>query len=282
MTPTGVVLALQRALGPALSAAQLAAGALLRPRRMAFLGAVALLPVLIPIAVALVAPDRPLEHSGLRLFESVALHGFLTALAPLAAIYLATPLIGDEIESGTCAFLLTRPVPRSALVVGKFAAYLAIAAATLLPSLLLTWIGCRLTTAEPASLSVSLAFLLPSAAVIVLALAVYGALCCALGAATARPVVYGIVFAFGWERAARLVPGYVDFLTFQRHLEALWPRVTLGGEQLTGGGVEVVSRVAGLTGLQAAAVLTLLAVALLAAATLALRTKEYARAQAVG
>ena len=61
-----------------------------------------------------------------------------------------------------------------------------------------------------------------------LGLAAYGALFAFMGASLKRPLVIGLVFAFGWEQVALLVPGYLRRFTLAYHLEAVF-RQTAGG-----------------------------------------------------
>jgi hypothetical protein len=52
-------------------------------------------------------------------------------------------------------------------------------------------------------------------------LAAYGALFALVGTRLKRPLVVGLVFAFGWEPAVLLLPGYLKRLTVAYYLQAL-------------------------------------------------------------
>ena len=52
-------------------------------------------------------------------------------------------------------------------------------------------------------------------------LAAYGAVFAFVGARLKRPLVVGLVFAFGWEPAVLLFPGYLKRLTVAYYLQAL-------------------------------------------------------------
>ena len=52
-------------------------------------------------------------------------------------------------------------------------------------------------------------------------LAAYGAVFALVGARLKRPLVVGLVFAFGWEPAVLLFPGYLKRLTVAYYLQAL-------------------------------------------------------------
>ena len=61
-------------------------------------------------------------------------------VVPLIALLLGTGAMATERESGTLAFLFTRPFPRSAVVLGKGLAAMAVANAAVLLCTLLVWI----------------------------------------------------------------------------------------------------------------------------------------------
>ena len=54
-------------------------------------------------------------------------------------------------------------------------------------------------------------------------LVAYGAVFALVGARLKRPLVIGLVFAFGWEPAVLLFPGYLKQLTVAYYLQALVP-----------------------------------------------------------
>jgi hypothetical protein len=56
-----------------------------------------------------------------------------------------------------------------------------------------------------------------------LGLAVYGAVFAFVGSVFKRPLVTGLVFAFGWEKTVLLLPGYLKQFTVAYYLQALVP-----------------------------------------------------------
>jgi hypothetical protein len=54
-------------------------------------------------------------------------------------------------------------------------------------------------------------------------LASYGALFAFVGAQLKRPLIVGLVFAFGWESTVLLIPGYLKRLSIAYYLQALVP-----------------------------------------------------------
>src|SRR5205085_9147742 len=58
-------------------------------------------------------------------------------------------------------------------------------------------------------------------AMLAIGLAAYGALFALVGTRIKRPLVVGLVFAFGWEPAVLLFPGYLKRLTVAYYMQAL-------------------------------------------------------------
>jgi hypothetical protein len=65
--------------------------------------------------------------------------------------------------------------------------------------------------------------LLADLAMMVVGLACYGAVFALVGARLKRPLVMGLVFAFGWEPGVLLFPGYLKRLSVAYYLQALVP-----------------------------------------------------------
>jgi len=56
-----------------------------------------------------------------------------------------------------------------------------------------------------------------------LGLAAYGGLFALVGAVMKRPLIVGLVFAFGWEQFALIMPGYVRRFTLMYYIQSLVP-----------------------------------------------------------
>lgn len=262
-----------------LAAARLTGMLLLRRRRILFLGILVLLPALLPVVVAALRPPMSQAPWGLDLYTLIAEYGFLSTLAPLGAILLGTALMGDDLESGTATYLLTRPAPRLAIVVGKSLAYALVMAAAFLPAMVLTFLSVVLTAPGEVDLGAGVLLLARTFGVVCLGIVAYGAFFGLLGIVAQRPVIYSATFVFGWEPLTRLVPGYVDFLTIKKHLLALWPTVTLGERA---GTVELARKVIDVGVGEASFTLAGLVVVFAGLATITLRKKEFVRGSTLG
>ena len=59
---------------------------------------------------------------------------------PVLGVFYGTSLIADEVEDKTITYLFTRPIPRGAVLVGKYLAYLACTVFVVLPSVMLVYL----------------------------------------------------------------------------------------------------------------------------------------------
>ncbi|GMU91207.1 MAG: hypothetical protein AMXMBFR4_02650 [Candidatus Hydrogenedentota bacterium] len=191
-----------------------------RRRRTWIMGALILFPALLPPIAVYYIPDAVREN--LKIFAALTDFLYLFTLAPLAALFYACSLLSEEIEGRTFPLLLSRAAPRSAIVLGKYAAFLLVASVLLVVSLILLFLSCAwwLELSVPGPNAALLARYL---ALTVLTAAVYGALCLAVSTMTRHPVIVSALFIFGWEKMVIALPGYADFLTFQKYVQRLMP-----------------------------------------------------------
>jgi ABC-2 type transport system permease protein len=143
-----------------------------------------------------------LDQSGFLVFAQYAVFlGFVSVLLPLWSLSFATEAIGGERESNTMIWLLTRPLPRPAIYLAKFAA-------------LLPWtLGMNLggfalmcaAAGRPGWLSLRLFW--PA---VVEATLAYSALFCLMGAYFRRPAVMALLYFGFLEVLFANLPGYLQ------------------------------------------------------------------------
>jgi ABC-type transport system involved in multi-copper enzyme maturation permease subunit len=129
------------------------------------------------------------------------------------------------VEDKTITYLFTRPIPRGAVLVGKYLAYLACTIFVVLPSIVIVYL---LVVPIRGSLGGSFVDLLKDLALLAIGLAVYGALFAFVGARFKRPLLVGLIFIFGWEQAALAFPGYLKRFTIAYYLQGLVPHAMPG------------------------------------------------------
>ena len=64
---------------------------------------------------------------------------YLRFIVPVLGVFYGTSLIADEVDDKTITYLFTRPIPRGAVLVGKYLAYLVCTALLVLPSVVLVY-----------------------------------------------------------------------------------------------------------------------------------------------
>jgi ABC-type transport system involved in multi-copper enzyme maturation permease subunit len=144
---------------------------------------------------------------------------FLRFIVPVLGVFYGTALMADEVEDKTITYLFTRPVPRGAVLVGKFLAYLACTFLVVLPSVMIVYFLLVPLSQVPATFGK----LLIDLGLMALGLAVYGGVFSFVGSFFKRPLVIGLIFAFGWEQVVLLIPGSLKQFTIAYYLQGLVP-----------------------------------------------------------
>lgn len=255
----------------------LSLGEMLWSRRTVFLALVVGGPVLIAVVLRaldlfglLRVTDGSLRVTGPSIFALMISYIFLRFITPILGIFYGTALMADEVEDKTLTYLFTRPIPRSAVLVGKYLAYLAATTLIILPSVVLVFF--LVVPIGGGSIAAAFPTLLRDLALLALGLSVYGALFAAVGAWLKRPVLFGIFFAFGWENFAMVLPGYIRRFTVVYYTQSLIPHA-----MPTDGVVSILQSLFKDTvpAWQAALTLAAILVVALALATRAVERREY-------
>ncbi|MCC7123810.1 MAG: ABC transporter permease [Acidobacteria bacterium] len=253
----------------------LSLGEMLWSRRTIFMALVVGGPVLLAIIVrvldtfgmtALRVNGRTI--GGMGVFGVLMWMLFLHFIVPVLAVFYGTALMADEIEDKTLTYLFTRPIPRGAVLVGKYLAYLACTILVVLPAVMLVYF----LVVPFREIGSSFGTLVTDLGLLGLGLAVYGAVFAFVGAFFKRPLVLGLAFTFGWEPTVLVLPGYLKQFTVAYYLQALVPHA-LPTEGLTSL-LQGFFRTAPSLG-SALATLLLIAVAFLWLATRAVERREY-------
>jgi ABC-type transport system involved in multi-copper enzyme maturation permease subunit len=204
----------------------LSLGQMLWSRRSVFLGVLLGGPVVLAVALRVV---DTLHSSGFRVngaqVSGSAIFGmmiwllYIRFIIPVLGVFYGTALIADEVDDKTITYLFTRPVPRSSVLLGKYLAYLACTILLVLPSVMLVYFlivptgGGHIAEAFPSMVA--------DLGMLAVGLAAYGAVFALVGTRLKRPLVVGLVFAFGWEPAVLLFPGYLKRLSVAYYMQAL-------------------------------------------------------------
>jgi ABC-type transport system involved in multi-copper enzyme maturation permease subunit len=199
----------------------LSLGEMLWSRRTIFMAMIVAAPVLVAMvarAADVASDDVPV--SGARIFGTIVWMLFLRFCVPVLGVFYGTSLIADEVDDKTITYLFTRPVPRSAVLLGKYLSYLACVVLLVLPSVVIVYF---LVVPIGGNIGQSFPSLAEDLGMLIAGLATYGALFAFVGARLKKPLVAGLVFAFGWETTVLLIPGYMKRLSVAYYLQALVP-----------------------------------------------------------
>jgi ABC-2 type transport system permease protein len=208
---------------------ELSLSQMLWSRRSVFLafivGAPVALAVLIRVGVTLEPAMLPrvegAEIAGSTIFGMMVWLFYVRFVVPVLGVFYGTALIADEVEQKTITYLFTRPIRRSAVLIGKYLAYLAATTLLILPATVLLYVV--VTPIGAGGLGSAFPSLLADLGMLIIGLAAYGALFALVGTTLKRPIVMGLVFVFGWEPAVLFFPGYFKRATVGYYLQALVP-----------------------------------------------------------
>jgi ABC-type multidrug transport system permease subunit len=205
---------------------ELSLGEMLWSKRTIFMALVVGGPVILAVVVRLLqASGIPaLRVNGARvgggaMFGMMIWVLFVRFIVPVLGVFYGTSLVADEVEDKTITYLFTRPIQRGAVLMGKYLAYLVCTALVVLPSVMIVYFMIVPFSDVPATFGL----LVKDLGILAIGLAVYGALFALIGAVLKRPLVIGLVFAFGWEQMALLMPGYLKRFTLAHYVQALVP-----------------------------------------------------------
>ncbi len=156
--------------------------------------------------------------------------GFIRFVTPALGVFYGTSMIADEVDDKTITYLFCRPIPRGAVVLGKYFAYLVCTVFVVLPSVALVWL---LVVPINGSLGPNFPDLVKDLGILALALAAYGAVFAFVGAAFKRPLLTGLAFVIGWEPLVMLIPGYLKRLSVAYYVQGLVPQAMPANSPLT-------------------------------------------------
>jgi ABC-2 type transport system permease protein len=226
MTPTAPTHRPMSFIGASRRVFDLSLGEMLWSRRTIFMGLVVGGPVLLALIIKLleVFGMSALRVNGQRvvgfgIFGVMIWMLFLRFIVPVLGVFYGTALMADEVEDKTITYLFTRPIPRGAVLVGKYLAYLMCTTLVVLPSVMLVYF----LLVPFAELPRTFGSLVIDLGLLWLGLAVYGGVFAFVGAFFKRPLVIGLIFAFGWEQVTMALPGYLKQFTIAFYLQALVP-----------------------------------------------------------
>ena len=192
-----------------------------KARRTRLFFFVSLLPVLILLVAKLIEVVNPdAGVSATDLISKILLMIYIQLLLPILALFFGTSIVHEEVENKTLVFLTTSPVPKHAIVLGKYMAYLLVSLVIINLALLLSFIIININHLN--SLIYQKEFL-TFFSVGILALCSYMAFFLFLGTWLKKSLILGLMFIFGWESIVHYFPGVTQKFTLMHYIKSLLP-----------------------------------------------------------
>lgn len=179
----------------------------------------------LPVLVLIIAKIFELTDPGARItaadiFSKAMLIIYIQLLIPILALFFGSLVVNEEMDNKTLIYLTTSPVPKPAIILGKYAAYILLTAIIVNAGLLLSFITINI---DRLGRAVYVNQFLTFVGVGFLALLAYTAFFTLLGTIFKKSVVFGLLFIFGWESLVQYFPGVTQKFTFIHYVKSLLP-----------------------------------------------------------
>lgn len=187
-------------------------------------------PAIIMLIVKIVEISNPSSNVLPEKIYSIMLFRFyIQFLIPILALFFGSMVINEEVENKTLLFLTTSPVPKPAIIVGKFLAFLAVTIMVINIPLILSYLILNMNHFGQ---MVYLQGFLQFFGAGILALMVYLSFFTLIGTWLKKPMIVGLVYIFGLERIIKFFPGITQKLTFIHYIKSLVPQPYEGAKFL--------------------------------------------------
>ena len=227
---------------------------------------VGLIPVAIAIAVRILTAGRAEDLAAV--FNEILIFVYVTFYIVILSLFYGTSVVADELEGRTLSYVVTRPLSKPGILIGKYAAHVALTFLMTAASLGLSFFVMNSRRLGDPRLYLTF---LRYAGVLGLGILAYTSFFAFLGTFLKRAVVVGLLLGFGWENVIQYFPGSTQKFSLVHYLKSLLPRLPAGGGQFS----ILLFRLE--PSPPAAAIITLIVVAavFVALACWVFRTKEY-------
>lgn len=165
------------------------------------------------------------DIEGIYIFNNMIMTFYMQFLILILALFYGTSVSSEEMEGKTLTYLTTRPVSKSAIIIGKYVAYAGLI--IIMTSLGVVFSFLVLNLNELYDLSLY-RILLRDVAVLGLGLMCYTAFFTFVGTILKRSIMFGLIFSFGWENVIQYFPGSTQKFTIVHYLKSLLPSSSTG------------------------------------------------------
>lgn len=196
-------------------------------------GLLILLGCILPLVIAILVRFNVNRASSVNSFIpyiTFYLYGFLTNIC---AIFYGSAIVSDEVDGRGLTYLQMRPLKKPLILLTKFAAYMiGTVLLVTISHLLLTGIMETHPKLRDRLLVVGMSFVYSGS--LSLGLLAYGALAVLISTRFKYPVLWLLLFVFGWEMISAIpqMPMGIKRLAFKHYLMTLFPEFKLGRDLL--------------------------------------------------
>jgi len=159
------------------------------------------------------------------IFSNIIIFFYLQFLILILALFFGTSVCSEEIEGKTLTYLTTRPIPKSAIILGKYSAYTLLIILMVNVGVIFSFVILNLNQLLDFSLY---KILFRDMGVLTLGLVCYTAFFTFIGTFLKKSILFGLIFSFGWENIIQYFPGSTQRFTIVHYLKSLLPQPARG------------------------------------------------------
>jgi ABC-2 type transport system permease protein len=188
---------------------------------------VGMIPVGIAVLVRILMAGRADDLAAV--FSEILMVFFVTFYIVILSLFYGTSIVAEELEGRTLPYLTSRPLSKTGIFLGKYAAYTSLIFVMVTTSLFLSYFIMNSHRLRDAALYGAF---LRYAGVLGLGILAYTAFFAFLGTFLKRAILVGLMFGFGWENVIQYFPGSTQKFSLVHYLKSLLPRHASAGGKL--------------------------------------------------
>ncbi len=183
----------------------------------------------IPVIIALIIKFYQLLNPaqtmvpGHYLFNNLIMALYMQFLIIIVSLFYGTSICLEELENKTLPFLTTRPISKTSIILGKYAAFITLEIFMVSMGVVFSFILLNLNrlTHWPDYIT-----LFRDLGVLFLGIICYTAFFAFIGTFLKRSILFGLIFGFGWESVVQYFPGSTQKFTIAHYLKSLLPEAS--------------------------------------------------------
>jgi ABC-type transport system involved in multi-copper enzyme maturation permease subunit len=180
----------------------------------------ALMPVLVLILAKIIELTSLKETVSAAHFFIDLITFYIGIFIPILALFFASSIVNEEIESRTFVFLTTSPVPKPIILAAKFTAYCSMGLLLIGSCLLVSFFVLNINHLQQAIYGKEIIMFVIASC---LALLTYGAFFLLIGVRFMRSLYFGIFYVFMIQPMMYYFPGFTQKLTLSFYINSLVP-----------------------------------------------------------